>query len=440
MAAGLVKMLSLNEYYRRRLIFIRPACVLAFLCFLTLAFSPALKAQDYRTFRSDLESIKERANWTLGPFRIDPSLQFDLSHDSSVYGTYGTQEPVPDYIASVALPITVYLPFHDRLILSLTDRPQYLYFFDLKDERSFNNSYSLEARLLLLNRLVLSGEYGFDRAKYRFSSEIERRTFQQIESSSGSLFLETARETAIGVIGSSSRYTYEDEILPGGETPLSASLNRKEDSVRLEFYRQVFVDGSFFLNFGFTDYTFLNPQSRHRDSYSYQANAGIRFPLLGRARGLLSLGYKNLIPRGPDRKRFSGPVGNTSLDFRFTRFNLRFQLLRDAPFSYYIDSIFFIENRLGAGLSFYLARFLRLDYDFSYGRSEYPETMLIPLPDGSELEALREDTYRSHSASAVFRVIRNIGIGMRASYVDRRSNYLYNMDRWIAGLFLIYDF
>jgi len=433
-------MQSPRDNFLRRPTFIRQAGILAFSCFFIFLFYPDLRAQDYRTFRSNLESIKSEENWTLGPFRVNPSFQLNLSYDSSIYGTYAGQEPVPDYIASVALPFTVYLPIRDRLILSLTDRPEYLYFFDLKNERSFNNSYSLDARLLLLNSLVLSGAYRFDRAKYRISSEIERRVFQQAESSSASLFLETARETAFGVIGSSSRYTYEDEILPGGETPLSDALNRKEDSFRLEFYRQVFVDGSFFLNMGYTDYTFLNPQSSDRDSYSYQANTGIRFPLLGRARGLLSLGYKNLIPRGPDRKRFSGLVGNTGLEFRFARFNLRFQLLRDAPFSYYIDSIFFIENRLGAGLSLYFTRFLRLDYDFSYGRSEYPETVLISLPDGAEQEIQRKDTYRSHSASVVFRVVRNTGIGIRATYGDRRSNYQYSMDRWMAGLFLIYDF
>ncbi len=407
---------------------------------MTLLFAPGLKAQEYRTFRSDLESVKSEENWAFGPFRIDPSLAFNLSYDSSIYGTYGNLEPVPDYIASIALPITIYLPLRDRLILSFTDRPEYLYFFDLKNERSFNNSYSLGARLLLFSRFVFSGSYGFERAKYRVSSEIEQRVFQQTESSSASLFLETARDTALGVIGSRSRFTYEDQTLPGGETPLSASLNRTEDNLRLEFYRQVFVDGSFFLNFGYTDYVFLNPEASYRDSYSYQANAGIRFPLLGRARGLLSLGYKNLNPREPGRKRFSGLVGNTGLEFRFARFNLRLLFLRDAPFSYYADSIYFIQNGAGAGLSFYLARFLRLDYDFSYGRNEYPDTVLVSLPDGTEQEIQIRETIRSHTASLVFRIVQNTGIGFRASYGERRSNYLYNMDRWTAGLFLLYDF
>jgi hypothetical protein len=115
-------------------------------------------------------------------------------------------------------------------------------------------------------------------------------------------------------------------------------------------------------------------------------------------------------------------------------------LLRDAPFSYYSDSIFFIVNTLGAGLSFYLTHYLRLDYDFSYGRSEYPETVVISLPDGTEQEIQRKDTHRNHSASLVFRIVRNTGIGIRIIYGERKSNYLFNQDRWLAGLFLIYDF
>jgi len=406
-----------------------------------MLIAPDLDGQTYIPFRTELESIKERANWTLGPLLIDPSLQFNLLYDDNIYGTYGRQEPIPDYIASIAVPFSIHLPFRNWLILSFTDNPEYLYFFELENESTFNNSYSLGARLLLLNRLVLSGSYGFNRAKYRALSEIEQRISEQIEASSASLFLETVRGTAIGVVGSTRRYAYQDETLPGEATSLSTSLNRKEDDLRLEFYRPTLVDSSFFLNFGYTDYAFDYPQYRYRDSYSYQAYAGIRFPLLGRARGLLSLGYKNLKPREPDREAYSGPVGNTSLDFRLGRFGLRFQLLRDVPFSYYERSVFYIDSRLGAGLSFYLTQNIRLDYDFSIGRNEYPEGILITLPDGTSQEIRRKDDYLSHSGSVVFRILRNTGIGSRISYSERDSNYfMYNSDRWTATIFLIYDF
>jgi hypothetical protein len=427
------------NFFKRSVL--KGAVALAFIYSLAFLFVLSLNAQSYSTFRAEMESIKKNANWTLGPLWIDPGLLFNLDYDSNIYGTYGGRQPVSDYVASIAVPVSIYFPLRNRLILSFTDIPEYLYYFKLNSESSFNNSYSLAARLLFLQRLVLSGSYAFNRAKYRVSSEIESRIFQQIEGPTGSLFFETAIGTAVGFIGSTSRYTYQDETLLGAVSPLSISWNRKEDNLRLEFYRPIFVGSSFFFNFGFTEYAFDYPQSRYRDSYSYQAYAGIRFPLLGRARGLLSLGYKNFRPREQGRETYSGPVGNTSVDFRFGRFGLRFQLVRDVPFSYYTDSIFFISTSLGAGLSFYLTRNIRLDYDFFLGKGKYPEGILISLPDGTNQEIQRKDTYASHSGSVVVRILRTTGIGLKINYGKRESNYfVYNTDRWMAGIFLIYDF
>lgn len=404
-------------------------------------FAAVLSGQSHTPFREEMEGIRTKSKWNLGPLWIDPSLHFDLSYDNNIYGTYRGQTPVADYVGTLGVPINIYLPFRDRLLLTFTDVPEYLYFFRVSSENSFNNSYFLRARLLLLNRLVLSGSYGSNRAKYRISSEIEGRVFEQDDSAEGSLFYETPRGSAVGVVASTSRYSYKDELLPGAEAPLSTFLDRKEDNLRLEFYRPAFASSSLFLNVGYSDYSFDSPLSRYRDSRSFQAYAGIRFPILGRARGLLSLGYKNFSPRDPSRKGYSGPVGNTGLDFRFGRFGLRLQAVRDAVFSYFENSIFYIDSRLGAGLSFYLTRNIRLDYDAFWGRGDYPEETLVFSADGSSQEIKRKDIYLTQSGSVVFRILRNTGIGLKVSYWKRDSNFfVYNNDRWISGVFLSYDF
>jgi Putative beta-barrel porin 2 len=415
---------------------------LAFCGLFAVVFVAGLRGQSYTTFRAELESIKYRSRWNVGPFWIDPTLRFNLAYDSSIYGTYAGRAPVPDTIATIAAPINIYLPLRDRLILTFTDTPQYQYFVAQNNESSFNNSYSVAARLLMFHRLVLSGSHAYNRAKYRVYEEIDRRIFEQIEANSGSLFFETPRGSAAGFVVSSNQYKYQDEVLPGSTTTVSTDLNRTEQNARLEFYRPAFVDSSYFLNFGYTDYTFEYPESRHRDSYSYQAYAGIRFPVLGRSRGLLSLGYKDFEPREAGRPSFSGLVGNTSLDFRFSRFGLRALLLRDITFSYYTDSIFYIDGRLGAGLSFYLSRNIRLDYDFATGRGDYPDIItVVTLPDGTTKEIKRKDNYLSHSGSVVIRIQRNTGIGFRINYWQRESNDIrYNSDRWTGGVYIIYDF
>jgi hypothetical protein len=410
----------------------------AFLIIIT--FPTLATAQGYQTFRAELDSIRMRARWSVGPFRIWPSLQFNVGYDDNIYGTYGERAPVADYVTSLSLPLNIYLPFRDWLILSFSDSPQYVYFFDLDKERAFNNSYSTGFRLLLLNRFVVSGSYGVGRTKQRQFSEIDRRIFQEVKSYSGSIFLDTARNSSLGFSGSIRQFSYEDVTLEGAEIPLSRALDREERDGRIEFYYRIFTDSSFFANIGYTYYEFVNPQGSFRDSYSYQIYSGIAFPLFGRARGTLSLGYRKLIPRDKNLKGFSGPVGNTGVEFRLGRFNLRVQYIRDIPFSYG-ENIFYINNNYGAGLSFYLTSSIRLDYDFSYGGGKYPEPTEIILPDGTREEVERNDIYKSHSAGLVFRIIRNTGIGLTAIYSERKSNYyLYDSDRLTVGVFLTYEF
>ena len=414
---------------------------LACLAFFGLFFVKELDGQYYRTYRSYLQSVTENSRWRLGPLWINPDLQFNLVYDSSIYGTYGEREPVPDYIATAAVPLDIHLIVRERLIFTFTEIPSYLRFFEQTDESSFNNSYALGARWRLFRPLVLTGLHESRRAKYRFSSEVERRIFERVEANGGSAFLETARGSAFGLSGSTRRYRYQDEILPGAADFASTVLNRKEDNVQLEFYRPASPDSAFFMNFGYTDYAFESPESSGRDSYSYQANAGIRLPLLGKARGLLSLGYKSFKPRDAGQDGYSGLIGNTELDYRFSRIGLRLQLVRDVVFSYVIDSLFFVDSRLGAGLSFYPTRNIRLDYDVSAGTGDYSGTTLVTLPDGTRQAIERKDTYVTHSGSLIFRVRRNTGIGFRADFQQRESNdFYYNMDRWSAGLYLTYDF
>lgn len=397
-------------------------------------------AQGYETFRAQLDSIRTRARLSFGPFWIFPSLGLNAGYDDNIYGTYGGRPAVADYTASISLPINVYLPFRDWLLLSFSDTPQYEYFFDLDKERAFNNSYSVGIRMLLLNRFVVSGAHAVGRSKMRQFSEIDRRIFQEVKSWNGSIFAETTRGSSLGFSGAIRQFAYEDVTLEGADVSLSRALNREEREGRVDFNYPIFIDSTFFINAGYIEYEFSNPEGRFRDSYAYQVNSGIAFPITGRARGTLSVGYRKLIPRDKDLKGFSGPVGNTSVEFRLGRLNLRVRYARDIPFSYG-RTIYYVSNNYGAGLSFYLSSLLRVDYDFSYGGGRYPEPTLIILPDGTRQEIERNDIYKSHSAGVVFRILRNTGLGLSAIYSERNSSYdLWDSDRLSVGVFLTYDF
>jgi hypothetical protein len=218
-------------------------------------------------------------------------------------------------------------------------------------------------------------------------------------------------------------------------------LNREERSGKGEFNYRIFSDSFFFINGGYSEYSFEYAQSRYRDSYSYEGYAGIRFPLLGRARGLLSLGYKKLIPRTESVKGFSGLVGNTLVDLRLGRLSYRLEYVRDIPFSAYTNSFYYVGNRYGLGVSYYLNKFIRLDYNFRQGKNAYPEPTQVRLPSGDLVEIKRLDKYLYHTGAIVIRIIRSTGIGVEFNYLKRDSNYPgLNIKRYFVGGYLTYDF
>ncbi|NIO49357.1 MAG: outer membrane beta-barrel protein [Candidatus Aminicenantes bacterium] len=411
---------------------------------LLFSFSVAMPiyGQGYRTFREELEQIVKQTRWRIGPFRLYPTIRLrDIGYDDNVYYQREEDKPVSDYTATISPQAEIYLIFRNFLILSLTENPEYVYYFKQKRERRWNNTISPELKFLFLNRFVISGRYSYRNRRRRATSEFDVRANELRESYKGSLFYETARRTSFGISASSEKISYEDITLPGEEIYLSRLLNREERSGNFEFYYRIFSESFFFISGGYTEYKFEHIQSRWRDSYSYQAYSGIRFPFLGKTRGTLSLGYKKLLPRREEKRGFSGLVGNTSLDFRIRRFRLRFQYNRDCRFSYWSNSIYFIEDRYGGGISFYLTKFLRLDYNFSYGEANYPELMLLQMPDGRYEEIKRKDIYRINTAGFVFRIIRNTGIGLMVNFWERESNIFWaSRNRGFIGGYVTYEF
>lgn len=379
----------------------------------------------------------------MGPFRLAPLLQIrDIGYDDNVYGVREQDLPVSDYTATISPRFNVYLLFRNWLIFSFLENPEYVYYFKVKGERSFNNTYSPALKLLVFHRFVLSGNYHHRRARVRATSEFDVRADEENQGYGGSIFFETPRRTSLGLSAAVNRYRYEDDRLPGEVIYLSRALNREEKELTLEVYYRVFSRSYFFVNAGYTDYKFEFIESLWKDSYSYQVSSGIRFPLLGRARGIVSLGYKRFLPRHRELKSFSGLIGNTSLDLRINRFGFRLRYSRDSTFSYTVENIFFIENIYGAGASFYLTEFLRLDYNFTYGINRYPEKLLVFVPGVGFQEITREDRYHIHTAGFVFRVLRDIGVGLTANYWDRNSSDLFESGRrrWFFGGYLTYEF
>lgn len=247
--------------------------------------------------------------------------------------------------------------------------------------------------------------------------------------------------TLFGLSGVDSTIAYEDILIPEEEISLAKRLNRRQITGNFEFYYHLFTVTDFFLKAGMTEYTFESAESSWRNARSYQVETGLRFPLLGRIRGMLALGYKKLIPESEDLTGFGGLYGNTSLEYRAGRFNYRLSYSRDTQFSYSTTNIYFAEDRYGAGISFYLTRFFRMDYNFTYGVSNYPEPELLLQPDETLAMLKRQDLYLIHSIGFVVRLIGSTGIGLNYNLWSRDSNYFRaKRSRAFIGGYITYSF
>lgn len=407
----------------------------------TLFLGGIIHSQEYQSFQTERDSITDESQSRLGPLFLDPSLLMNISYDSNIYGMVATEDEVGDYYINLAVPTKASWLYRKWFIAFFSGTPTYRHFFKIKEERAFGGQYSIGARMFLLDRFSLSGSFVYSKERERLTREMQRPVSRTSLGYNYGFFLETARHTAIGISGSTVSHSYEDATLPGVDVPLSISLDRTEWNVQGEFYYQFVSEVFFFTNLGYTAYRFANPYSAYRDSHSFQAYSGIRFPAIGRrARGTISLGYKKFIPEQQGYEGFSGIVGDTSFSIRLGRFNFSIMFIRDVPFSFG-TSIFYINHSYGGGLSYYLNQYIRLSYEYSKGKGDYPTPQEIIPPDGPPVLIRRADIYESHSGQIVFRIYRNFGLGVFAEFSKRHSNfYEANLERAFYGIYLTHDF
>ena len=103
---------------------------------LLLSFPIQTFGQGYRTFRRELEQINKKTRWRIGPFRIFPTINFrDIGYDGNVYYQREEDNPVSDYTATLSPQVKIYFLFRNRLILSLTENPEYVFYLKQKRER-----------------------------------------------------------------------------------------------------------------------------------------------------------------------------------------------------------------------------------------------------------------------------------------------------------------
>ena len=393
----------------------------AFLLGLVL-LAGALSAQSYQIFGDEYQRLLQ-SRWHLGPLRLLPTIALrDIGYDDNLYFGSDDGAPKEDFTATLSPEIKVYWPLRNKFIFHFRDNPEYAYYYRESRQRAFTNSYGAGLRMLLLGRFVLSGSFGNDVHRRRLSSEFQIPANDRTRSYQFGLSYETARKTSIHFTGAVRKISYEEINYDPGDGPVARLLDREEREAGAEAYYQIFADGFLFVRGEVREYRFRDDQALWRNSEAASAWAGIRFPLLGRIRGLLNLGYKKFDPKRAGEAAFAGLVGNTGLDLRTGRFGVRLDFSRDLVFSTYADVYYFIENSGRLGGSLYLTSFLKINYDYSLGRADYSTRAGEMGAEG------RVDRHRNHSVGLLVRVFKTAGIGISWN-AERWTSNLGNFDR-----------
>jgi hypothetical protein len=411
------------------------------LCFsvawLSLA-GPFAAAQTYTPFQTEFDKIIEDTRYQIGPFRLFPRIGFpDFGYDNNIFRR--EEERVSDFMITVAPGLTTNVLIGESVILNFLVDPEYIFYFDHPNLRGWNSSYSSGFRWRLLYRFVLSGNFSDTSRRQRPTDEFRERVNINSKSYEGSVFYEIPQLITFGFSGIQNEITHESLAETDSGGGFFRRLDRDESNINFELYYPVREDTDLFMRTGYFEYDFKSPESSFKNSYAYQIASGIGFPIIGNIRGSMSLGYKWFYPREHVFSKFSGVIGNTGIDYRISRFGIRIIFSRDIPFSFSESNIYFTQNRIGGGISYYPASFLRLDYDAALGRSTYPESV-ASVPAGQE-EYQRKDEYLIHRAAIIIRIFGTMGFGFSLDYQKRSSNLSgFGYDSTYFGVFLTQDF
>jgi hypothetical protein len=414
---------------------------LIFVLLILLAPQPA-RGWGQTWMGASLEQMVKSARWKAGLLRYSAALKFDnAGHDSDIYfGT--TAARVPDYTLRAGVPFSFFLPVNKKLVIDVSENPQYVYYLETKKERALNNEFMGHVHLVF-DRVYFQAGGGLSNVKQRLSPELMLNVRQKINDLTGLVLWQVSKGGSLALQYQTSVYRYDNP--PDSGYNISENLNRRESFLNFTAYIQQVSKTRFFLDAEYGSYVFKEAIARDKDSRSYGIYGGVEFlpapEVRGQGRGVqgrINLGYKYFDFIDPQRKGYSGLVGNTSVSIALREMtSVQGFFSRDFQFSAFSSLAYYLITSYGGGLSRSLTRKSRLDYALSFSRGVYPSDETIG--GGQPRNLLIR--YSVHSFRLTFKLRRDLELGLMASLGNRKGNVTFpGGNRFFAGFNLTYGY
>ena len=387
----------------------------------------------------NLQKMVEDSRWRLGALRVNAAFSLaSAGYDSDIYFGF-LPERVPDVLASAATPVQVILPLNKKAVIDVSDRPEYVFYLDTRRERSWNNTLSGRVHVVL-ERIYVQAGGGMSSVQRRLSPELDLNVRQESVSLSGLVLWQASKTISLAFLYEGAQYSYPEDVYYEALS-LADRLNRNEEYLDLIAYVQPSAKVRFSLDAQYGSYQFRSDATGLRDADSYAVFAGAEFipaerdiPIVRGFQGAATLGYMRLDMRDSFFRDSSGLVGEAVVMARLSK-RMSGQVLfsRGYQFSIYSGASYFFSTTMGAGLTRHLSKKADLTYDFTYGRTSYPE-----FGQGDQA-ADRYYRYLTHGLRLGLRLARHLGMAFYGSYGQRdRGAYEPIRDRFFAGVSLFF--
>ncbi|MFN7986170.1 MAG: outer membrane beta-barrel protein [Thermoanaerobaculia bacterium] len=224
------------------------------------------------TTREEVEQESETARFRLGPVKVMPVLGLrDVGYNDNVTGS--PTNPVSDWTATIAGGAKVLVPFGEKWAVRGAVVPEYTWYLDSEDLRSWGGTYT-GSLVALFNRLTLEAGGGYQKKSEIVSSEAVVARPRRTTEGKAELEVDVLPRFAVLAGYDAAKTRYDDAALVIGGAPTAANLDRDETLWKagvLYRLREWFSLGAQVL--GGTQRFVTAPQARDNDQKGWAATA-----------------------------------------------------------------------------------------------------------------------------------------------------------------------
>jgi hypothetical protein len=199
--------------------------------------------------------------------------------------------------------------------------------------------------------------------------------------------------------------------------PLESLLDRDEYTYNLKLSQYLSTETTLYFEGFYSIKDYVDKQVG-RDADGYGVAFGFDFSPTGNLRGTGRLGIERIVPDVSVRPEFKGLVGAVDVKIGLgQRFALEGLYYREPQPSIFIEELFYIENRIGVFLDFYIGRRFFVRPGLTLGRNNFPDADTPSQADSAPEILIRR--YMDYSLSFNYQVAPSLLVSIGSRYSER---------------------